>query len=217
MTKELEHVLAKFGLEKKPGYSTGRKPFEVPLLRSELAELFAELGYKRGAEVGVHQGKHSEGLCSRNPGLEQLYCVDPWLSYGVFKAWEGMDQPSLELRYEGACKRLEKYPCTIIRKTSMEAVGDFVDGSLDFVYIDGAHDLLNVVQDICEWSRKVRIGGIVAGHDFRRTKHQRESHVVYAVRAYVASYHIDPWFVLLGDHYNSFMWTVELPEPEDNY
>jgi glycosyltransferase involved in cell wall biosynthesis len=48
----------------------------------------------------------------------------------------------------------------------MQAVTDFADESLDFVYIDGNHQLKYVVEDIVEWTKKIKKGGIIAGHDY---------------------------------------------------
>ncbi|NIV98148.1 class I SAM-dependent methyltransferase, partial [Candidatus Saccharibacteria bacterium] len=53
-----------------------------------------------------------------------------------------------------------------IKKTSMEAVKQFEDYSLDFVYIDAAHDFNNIMLDLIKWVPKVKIGGAVCGHDY---------------------------------------------------
>ena len=53
-----------------------------------------------------------------------------------------------------------------IRKTSMEAVKDFEDESLDAVYIDAAHEEEFVREDIREWRKKLKPGGLLCGHDF---------------------------------------------------
>ena len=47
-----------------------------------------------------------------------------------------------------------------------DAVKDIEDSSLDFVHIDGDHSYDFVMQDIILWGRKVRIGGIISGHDY---------------------------------------------------
>jgi hypothetical protein len=43
---------------------------------------------------------------------------------------------------------------------------DFDDESLDFVYIDANHRPDFVREDIREWTKKVKKGGIVSGHDY---------------------------------------------------
>ncbi len=48
----------------------------------------------------------------------------------------------------------------------MDALEDFEDNSLDFVYIDGDHNFKHISEDIYEWTKKVRSGGIVSGHDY---------------------------------------------------
>ena len=48
----------------------------------------------------------------------------------------------------------------------MDAVKFFDDKSLDFVYIDGNHEYSYVMEDLIFWFEKVKINGIMAGHDF---------------------------------------------------
>ena len=48
----------------------------------------------------------------------------------------------------------------------MNAVKRIPDGSLDFVYIDSNHSYDYVMEDLINWSRKVRKGGIVSGDDY---------------------------------------------------
>ena len=51
---------------------------EIPNMGSpELAELFTELKFNVGAEIGVWQGEFSEILCKANPKLH-LYSIDSW-------------------------------------------------------------------------------------------------------------------------------------------
>lgn len=133
--------------------------------RIELAKHFASLGFTKGVEVGVADGRYSEILCERVPGLD-LVCVDPFYRKGHF---------------ERATERLQKYDVSIIRKTSMEAVQEFRDGFFDFVFIDGNHQFDYVMEDIIGWARKVRKGGIISGHDYY---HFHTSGVIEAVNAY---------------------------------
>jgi len=132
--------------------------------RVDLAKHFAELGFNTGAEIGVDGGFYSAELCKANPGLK-LYCIDPW------DLNEGKSSAHRVRKYAEAKKILAPYNATLIKKLSMDAVKDFADGSLDFVYIDGNHNFDYVMMDIIEWSRKVKKGGIVSGHDYSDGTH----------------------------------------------
>jgi hypothetical protein len=166
--------------------------------RDDLPAFFKEMGYKVGAEIGVATGLYSEKLCQA--GLK-VYAVDPWLEYPGYDS-KGV-QVRLDKEYEEAKQRLAPYDCTIIRKKSVEAAQDFEDGSLDFVYIDGHHGFKFVTEDIYEWSKKVRIGGVVAGHDFVHSSVKTGPyvcHVKHVVRAYTTAFRIRDWYVLGSKH-----------------
>ena len=53
-----------------------------------------------------------------------------------------------------------------MRTTSLEASEQFEDDSLDFVFIDASHEYEDVKRDICAWLPKVKVGGVLAGHDY---------------------------------------------------
>ena len=120
--------------------------------RLDFAKYLNELGFKKGAEIGVHRGYYSKVLCQAIPNLE-LICID-W--------WRGRT----EYLHKQAQEKLAPFNTTLIKKTSMEALADVPDNSLDFVYIDANHRYAHVLQDIKAWTKKVRIGGIVSGHDY---------------------------------------------------
>lgn len=167
-------------------------PIEIPNVnRKELARLFRRLNFRVGAEIGVESGLYSRDLCKCNPRAK-VYLIDAWAAYRGYR--EHVTQAKIDSLYEKALERLGGFDnYEVIRKFSMEAVKDFEDESLDFVYIDGNHGLEWAVPDIGFWSRKVKRGGIVSGHDYIR----REGvHVVQAVQSYVYCYGIKPWFLL---------------------
>jgi hypothetical protein len=88
----------------------------------------------------------------------------------------------------------------------MDAVKDYPDQSLDFVYIDGNHEFSHVAADIAAWVKKVRRGGILAGHDYRRTTNL-VCHVVDVVNAWTYSHKIKPWFLTSKD-IPGWFWVV---------
>ena len=53
-----------------------------------------------------------------------------------------------------------------LRMSSLEAASTFDSESLDFVFLDAAHDFLSVAADIEAWLPKVRPTGILGGHDY---------------------------------------------------
>lgn len=210
MTDTLAYILRKFSLsfdDKTP------MPIEIPNFgRSQLAELFAEFGFEVGAEVGVEQGEYSEILCLANPKLK-LYAIDAWKAYRDYR--DHTRQSKLDRFYETTKARLSPYNCQIIREFSLDVVKNFADKSLDFIYIDANHNFQNVTNDIVEWSKKVKEGGIISGHDYRRRREQQNIHVYQVVNAYTDAYRIRPWFVLgsqkrirgeIRDIPRSWMW-----------
>jgi SAM-dependent methyltransferase len=132
----------------------------------DLPRLFRKLGFKIGAEIGSMKGWYARFLFTYITGLK-LYCVDSWEAYDEFiESHIGANQEKLNDCFEIAKERLRGLNVEFIKKRSMDAVKDFADESLDFVYIDANHTFEYVVEDIAKWEKKVRKGGIVAGHDY---------------------------------------------------
>ena len=198
MNETIEHIKNKYNLDLEQ-----KAPLDIQEDRDNLAELFGELKFKKGAEIGVEQGKYSEVLCKANPGLK-LYCIDAWEAYKGYR--DHVRQEKLNRFLQITKERLSPYNCEIIKAYSMDAVKCFEDESLDFVYIDGNHDFINAAQDIWYWEKKVKKGGIISGHDYLRTKGNYTCDVVDVVNAYTYSRGIKLWFVYRGNRASSFMW-----------
>ena len=172
-------------------------PIEIPNVgRLDFVRWIRELDLTTGAEVGVEKALFSHLLSSNNPQL-LLYGVDPYLFHKEYREYSSQDE--LDGIFEEAKVRmksaLRKKQYIFIRKPSMEAVKSFEDNSLDFVYLDGNHEAPHVQQDIEEWAKKVRPGGVVAGHDYVRVKNLNFD-VKDALRVYTENNGIKTWFVL---------------------
>jgi hypothetical protein len=117
-----------------------------------------------GAEIGVAKGKHALTLL-KTLSIKNLKLVDPYDTY--MNDDEKVIFPPEN--YKIAKKRLLTYEhkgiITFIKDTSFNAIKKVDDNSLDFVYIDAAHDYKNVKQDISIWFPKVKTGGVLGGHD----------------------------------------------------
>jgi len=165
-----------------------------------LSKLFAELNFNLGVEVGVDKGEFSEVLLKDNPNLK-LFSVDPW-SAGAYES--GLSGVNEEQKYFDDCHqqtvdRLKPYGDRniIVRKPSMEALNEFEDNSLDFVYIDANHDFLNFTMDLHYWFKKVKPGGIISGHDYAYYTYSKFNHVKRALIAYARCYRMIPVFAVM--------------------
>lgn len=156
--------------------------------RIELAEEFARRDYKIGAEIGVADGRFAEIIFDKNPQLKELHLIDPWVPYG--NNWR--DEKYQEQAFLQAQNRfIGKDTNRVVHFHKVESVTAYevLDiPELDFVFIDGAHDFDNVMLDIILWSKKVKKGGIVAGHDYY---HFKSGNVISAVNAYVEANGVD--------------------------
>jgi hypothetical protein len=187
-------------------------PVKVPMTRIDLAKLFATLGYREGAEVGVFVGEYSEVLLRAIPHLH-LRCVDSWAwsRQGERGRWNtywasarGGRRPREvhEENYKTALTRLAPYSgAEIMRMLSHEAAALVPDGALDFAYIDAEHTYEGCLADLRTWSPKVRKGGIVSGDDYRFVNPKRPKRwgapfrgVDKAVDEFVVERGIREWF-----------------------
>ena len=192
---------------------------EIPNVgRNNLAGLFKELNFTKGVELGVDRGEYSEVLCKANPELH-LFSVDPWIPE-AYEPNTYVNEPKeyFDKNYNETKDRLASYNCTLVRKTSAEALKDFEDNSLDFVYIDANHDFPNFVFDLHYWIKKIKPGGIISGHDYANFSYSKFNHVKRALDAYARCYRMIPLFILgsyedhnglIRDKYRSWMWVKE--------
>ena len=153
--------------------------------RNHMALVMRDMGYCKGVEIGTRSGASAELWCSTIPNL-RLVCIDPYLKSNR------ISERRQNGYYEQALKNSEKYGFVLMRTRSLDAVNEFEDGSLDFVYVDGDHCFDGAVQDIIRWAPKVREGGLVLVHDYCTLG---MSGVMAAVNAYTHSHWIDPWYV----------------------
>lgn len=194
----LDYIINKYNL------SLGSSPIIIPNFnRFDIPSLFNDLGYKTGAEIGVRRGGFSLALCQSIPGLN-LLCVDPWHVYNTTPRLPS--QKMQDANYEITKENLKSYNARLIKKLSMEAVGDVELESLDFVYIDGHHGYEYVKDDIEEWGKRVRPGGIISGDDY--VIGEKEMGVVRAVDSYLEAHHIHNWFLTQGrrGRNSSYFW-----------
>ena len=131
-----------------------------------------QIGHPRhGAEIGVWRGDNAVALLDSFKRL-RLIGVDLWAPLPTnMRHWQRHNMgDSQEFRsvHEEAATITEPYRhrCTLIQAPSNLAARLIADGSLDFVFIDACHEFGYVWSDIKNWWPKVRIGGVIGGHDY---------------------------------------------------
>jgi hypothetical protein len=135
-----------------------------------------------GVEIGVEAGENAFNILTYLD-IKKLYLIDLYIPYnnlqgsGVFDTVEHANE-----YHEKAINLLSNFKNKIewIIDFSEIAVNKFEDNSLDFVYIDGCHLYDYVKKDIELYYPKVKIGGILSGHDYK----SGESGVIKAVNEF---------------------------------
>jgi predicted O-methyltransferase YrrM len=119
-------------------------------------------------EVGVWKGKSVAYMAVEiiNSGKNIKFdCVDTW---EYVPSSSEITQDRFDNLYDIFLENIHpvKDKIGIIKELSWEGAKHFVDNSLDFVFIDAAHDYDSVLKDITAWYPKVKRGGRIGGHDY---------------------------------------------------
>ena len=123
------------------------------------------------AEIGVLSGIFSEAMLSAlKPS--KFYAIDTFaVTPQTEPSWAGMRLRDSGLSHEEYYrnkfkKEIDKGVVEVVRGKSWEALELLEDDSLDFAYLDAAHDFASVVKDIKVLNRKVKDNGLIQFNDY---------------------------------------------------
>lgn len=140
----------------------GEDWFTYPNLYAQIVQTAPQKAHF--VEVGVWKGRSAAFLAVEIINSGKIITLD------LVDTWDGSieHQPLQEDVFEVFKKNIEPVvPYVNIRRMdSLSAASTYKDKSLDFVFIDAAHDYENVKADILAWLPKVKPGGFLAGHDY---------------------------------------------------
>ena len=160
---------------------------------------------KIGVEIGIWKGWLSRYLLMDKSIF--LFMVDPWkeASYSETAADDEIaryTQAQHDDAMAEALRNVADFPDRhkVLRMTSLKAAEGFEEGTLDFVFIDGDHSYEGCRSDIEAWWPKVRMNGILSGHDYRKDK---DYGVIKAVDEFCEVERIRE--LRLGDNYTWFV------------
>lgn len=106
--------------------------------------------YRRIAEIGIKQGRTLDHLIASCKGIEYYLGVDKEKRWVNEADQRHFLHSNVHVRWEN----------------SFVAASKIRDHSLDLVFIDADHSYESVFADIVAWRPKVRVGGILCGHDY---------------------------------------------------
>ena len=135
--------------------------------RNEFPKLLIETGLTgTGVEVGSFKAEFAKNILDEWSG--NMFLIDPWRPLSDEEYEDASNHKNHTEAYSDAMNNLKGYEdrAYMIRAKGNQVINMFKDYSLDFVYIDANHTYESVFEDINLWYPKVKIGGIVAGHDF---------------------------------------------------
>jgi hypothetical protein len=162
-----------------------------------------------GAECGVYKGEFSTALLE-HLAPRKLYLMDPW--YLMTKEWhwgEG-DRSTVS----ALCNILRAFEDDLVSgrlvlkiDDDLKALAELPDHHLDWAYVDSTHLYAPTVKELELLRRKVRPGGIIAGHDWQPDPAHRHHGVCKAVREAVERGSFE---LTLVDE-PTIQWAVRLP------
>src|SRR6187399_3017638 len=140
----------------------------------QLSNYINSKGYKTGIEIGTAYGGCANHLLT-HCNLEKLICVDPYKYYpdmpGLF------DQDDYDRLSKQTYKRLMAFegkylPLIMDSKQAFELIEmnrhfpNKIGKQVDFVFLDGLHTYEQVKWEIEHYSKLIRPGGALIGHDY---------------------------------------------------
>jgi len=119
------------------------------------------------AEIGCAFGGFARIVLPQWKG-KVYHMIDPWIAQDAKVYKENQETPAKYDQWFLDCKQVaaEDSRVQIIRDYSVNASAKFKDGQLDHAYIDGNHSYVSVLADMDAWWPKIRLGGLMGGHDF---------------------------------------------------
>lgn len=143
-------------------------------------------------ECGVFLGRSLGSLLEELRGKEAtVYAVDPhvddwqpggddWTAPAAMRlrelsTWGGNHKAASDAKgppftsylwHATSCIGADFERVRVLRIGSVEAARIFDDGTVDYVWIDANHNYEPVVADIAAWTKKIRPGGAIGGHDY---------------------------------------------------
>lgn len=144
-----------------PTFHLSQEVAPLWLDRNDISRICLERGYETFIEVGTLDAQWITAIANQAKSTDFM-SVDRWLPYA-----DVFTEETLALSKAAAYRASESTANhSILEMESTKAAQMFQDQSIDVVYLDGDHSDAGIRADLAAWAPKVKIGGILAGHDY---------------------------------------------------
>lgn len=139
-------------------------------IRQDLTNLFTQLNYKLGVELGSYKGDFASHILNNWNG--NLVCID------LFDREDNFDlnkvngfyandvQKNTVLNNFNHSTRNNRNNLLTIQSDTVNAAKFFPDNYFDFIYIDADHRYESVIKEMHAWYPKLKSNGLFSGHDY---------------------------------------------------
>lgn len=147
---------------------------DPPRGRDDLGTMLNHLGLDGiGVEVGVQQGVYTTTLLEKWQKAKLYIQVDLWQHQEHYEDNANFDDVVFDYQRgrscsEGQIQKQKGHVREIVqcKDYSTECAKLLPNSSIDFIYIDARHDRKGVLEDLQYYWPKVKVGGVIAGHDY---------------------------------------------------
>jgi predicted O-methyltransferase YrrM len=154
-------------------------------------------------EIGAWEGRSTVAMAVEiiNSGKQiEFTAIDTFGGSEEHVSRQEIVQNTLYQKYKENIKPVENVVRTVV-SDSVKAAEQFENNSIDFIFIDGDHSYEGVKRDILAYLPKMKVGGVMAGHDFN----EFFPGVVRAVDEIFGKGNFSPWY-----QYGDKCWYFEI-------
>lgn len=134
-------------------------------------------------EVGVFRGDFALEILESWRG-KLLTLVDPWRHLPDYLDSWNVSDSEMERNFHHTLTILTSHKARInvLRMRSEQAVKMIENGSCDFIYIDANHSYEAMCRDLRLWFPKLRVEGLMCGHDYFDAEADEQLEPVFGAR-----------------------------------
>ena len=133
--------------------------YEKAIMLTQVNPVVVELGSWHGRSAF----SIANGLAIKDS--PNLVCIDTW----VLKEGKLIDPDAAKVAFQKTVEEIKKLFAISVRTIDQDtwaAAEHFPDETVDMIFIDAGHDYNSVIEDLSRWVPKVKVGGLICGHDY---------------------------------------------------